>query len=273
MKIIPCRKCPECGKFSDFSVEKCSCGARLGPVIVEEIDIETIPAEQCGEIDGSRTIYYRKCPVCGENNYTFDPEKKIKTCGCCYKIGIENEVAVEFKTEPQGEKDISDAMGCSQKNPPDQTASTQQPEKKNIEKMLENIETKRGGVPVTSDDDDEEIKWSDFTETPDSKNALTLNAVCGGDLKFTITAKDSPYTLGRNSGQSEFLQQDIRIGREHCRLQIQNENWIVVDNNSKNGTFVNSKDLGLGGSFVLHNGDIITLGHSEDSIAFRVVIQ
>lgn len=79
--------------------------------------------------------------------------------------------------------------------------------------------------------------------------------------------------LGRSANQGAFLSQDGRVGNEHCYLFFRNGNWFVRDNNSKNGTAVNSRDIGLNGECMLSDGDELKLGHHPDSVAFRISIK
>ncbi len=102
---------------------------------------------------------------------------------------------------------------------------------------------------------------------------IKLTAVRYGVYSFTITpemVKDAPYMLGRAAGQNDFLSKDERVSNNHCTIFSNNGVWYVQDNSSTNGTFINDEDLGDGGCTTLEEGDRLKLGHSVDSMEFRV---
>ena len=100
-----------------------------------------------------------------------------------------------------------------------------------------------------------------------------MTAIRFGRLSFAIEAKkDTPYLLGRSANQRAFLENDGRVGNEHCYILFKNGKWYVKDNHSANGTAVNSRDIGLNGEHVLNDGDELKLGHHSDSMAFRGTI-
>jgi pSer/pThr/pTyr-binding forkhead associated (FHA) protein len=45
-------------------------------------------------------------------------------------------------------------------------------------------------------------------------------------------------TLGRDPNTSQIVIDSIDISREHAQLYSKNDQWYVLDSNSKNGTFV-----------------------------------
>jgi DNA-binding NtrC family response regulator len=52
---------------------------------------------------------------------------------------------------------------------------------------------------------------------------------------------------------------DDRISKLHARLIRRDDGFVLEDNDSKNGTFVNGRG---GGSILLHDGDVIEIGHT-----------
>ena len=138
------------------------------------------------------------------------------------------------------------------------------------------------------DDDDEVGDWAGIlgirpsktdTSTPKQqsiptsvKKDITLTAIRYGRLSFTVEAGQEIYMLGRAANQGSFLSQDGRVGNEHCYLFYRDGAWFVRDNNSKNGTAINSQDIGLNGEHMLSDGDELKLGHHPDSMAFRITI-
>ena len=142
--------------------------------------------------------------------------------------------------------------------------------------------------PAPYNDDDDIVDWpfgiggsqkQDTSTTPNrrtvapaAKRDITLADIRYGRLSFTVEAGSDTYMLGRSANQGSFLSQDGRVGNEHCYLFYRNGNWFVKDNNSRNGTAVNSRDIGLNGECMLSDGDELKLGHHNDSVAFRISI-
>ena len=162
------------------------------------------------------------------------------------------------------------------------------------------LEVNAEPTPATVDDDDDDdddvvVGWSNILggnalpkkepiakETPVAQKAsvvqkgpaITLTAVRYGHLSFTLEAQPGlEYLLGRSANQSEFLNNDLRVGNEHCYLCYKNGSWYVRDNNSVNGTVVDSVDIGLNGEKKLNDGNKLKLGHHEDSMEFKVTIK
>lgn len=133
------------------------------------------------------------------------------------------------------------------------------------------------------DDDDDDVEWGSVIDEKSmsraepqffiSKNELTIIAVRYGQLSYTIKKTDVPVLLGRDAKLKDFLTHDPRVSNEHLYIDYENNNWIVRDNNSSNGTAVNSKDIGYGGKKILQNGDLLKLGHHSDSMEFKVLIE
>lgn len=334
MNRIPCKKCPQCGLFNDFTVEECECGKKLNNVEAQFIDTELISPEQYGDIDTSLKIYVQKCSACGTVNYTDNPAKPVRVCYNCHKTRIAAIVPAEYVDEDGDEKPeasapedgISDnASSFNTHQAKVQIVQGQHPYEPDDDDdddsaqwkgILGNIQRTVGRASETSratanqsisqqtkevkptqpqsdfdddDDDDETGDWSGIlgispkqTTTPLSKQQpipappakkdITLTAIRYGRLSFTVEAGQEKYMLGRSANQGSFLSQDGRVGNEHCYLVYRDGAWYVRDNNSKNGTAVNSQDIGLNGERMLSDGDELKLGHHPDSMAFRISI-
>lgn len=99
MSRIPCKKCPQCGLFHDFSVEECECGKNLSGVGAQIVETGELPVEQYGEIDTARKVYMQKCSACGAVNYTDDPAHPVRVCYNCHKARIAAIVPVAYVEE------------------------------------------------------------------------------------------------------------------------------------------------------------------------------
>ena len=144
-----------------------------------------------------------------------------------------------------------------------------------------------GSHPVAQNDDDDDddadvTDWSEIVgqtatqkkeSAVQSKTNLTLTAIRYGRLSFTIKDKDGEYKLGRSANQKDFLDNDLRVGNEHCTLYFKAGAWYVRDEHARNGTKVNSRILDSGAECVLNDGDELILGHNPDSMAFKITIR
>jgi len=329
MNRIPCKKCPQCGLFNDFTIEKCECGNKLNSVGAQFIDADELSPEQYGEIDTSVKIYVQKCSACGAVNYTNNPGKPVRVCYNCHKTRIAAITPVEHIEEGNEESHVSSGqeddedVGQRSNNVKQtenqvlkgqQTFDTDDEDDEddeddssvqwqgllgNIQKAIENMPTSpdskindknatNDGSSISSaqddfedDDDDEEISdWSGILGVNQKQNHvvkpkrrdITLTAIRYGRFSFTVQASEDIYMLGRSANQSDFLSQDGRVGNEHCFLFYRDGMWFVRDNNSRNGTAVNSRDIGLNGECMLSDRDELKLGHHSDSVAFRITI-
>ena len=72
-----------------------------------------------------------------------------------------------------------------------------------------------------------------------------------------------PFSIGRDDGNTLALTQDTTLSRRHARVEKQNGRWVVADDGSSNGTFVNGQRVP--GTAFLHPGDEIQAG----SVRFR----
>ncbi|MBC8492739.1 MAG: FHA domain-containing protein [Chloroflexi bacterium] len=66
--------------------------------------------------------------------------------------------------------------------------------------------------------------------------------------------------LGRDQGRVDIVFDEPRVSGLHATLVKENEDFVLYDQGSKNGTWVNEQRLRFKGSQVLENGDIIGLG-------------
>ena len=149
-----------------------------------------------------------------------------------------------------------------------------------------------GGTRDDDEDDEEGFRWDPFVQgnKPDEVPMRTSPAPApaekapGTVIRFsairygTFTAElhadqeGLPLLIGRYAAWGEFLEdRDLRVSGEHCYISYRDGEWYVRDD-STNGTMVNGVRLHRGGEHVLRNGDTLTLGHSGDSMAFRVSV-
>jgi len=86
----------------------------------------------------------------------------------------------------------------------------------------------------------------------------------------------SPYAvydvtnLGRDESKADITFDHPRVSRLHATLVKENEDFVLYDQGSKNGTWVNDQRLPFKGHRVLENGDIIDLGRGGVILRFEM---
>ncbi|MBQ7719664.1 MAG: FHA domain-containing protein [Clostridia bacterium] len=279
MKIL-CRKCPDCGRYSDVTVRTCVCGRDIASVVPEEV-VSTEYNKSRGQIDESLRIYWQKCIVCGSINCVTDLKSADCRCAYCgkrklavgsYRLYESDETEDEKQLQSIGGR-LHDMIGANQ------PAAAQQTPK---------------DVPAAepTPDDDDAPGWGDIIGTPETPapetppkpetppappappkaKSITLSAMRYGPCTLSLSPEDAvvPVMLGREAMKKDYLSNDPYVGRQHCLISFKDGVWRVKDNNSSNGTFHNDRDLGLGGESPLSDGDRLKLGHRDDSIVFVV---
>lgn len=307
MGKIPCRLCGGCGLYNGAGVEICECGADLRDVPFLLVD-EPIPPERYGEIDKSLPVYVQKCPVCGTENFTEDPDRRVKICCNCGKYRVASVKPVLFQKETEQtppdrtEEEPAEGLDAFEEPPegPSSPLGKKEPEeedgavlrwlrvlegvRKSVEGSLEAGERPdEGGSEASSDEGgaDAASGWEALlgkkaSPPPGEREpSLTLTALRYGKMSLTLAAgqRGLPYVLGRSAGCGKFLSKDLRVSNEHCSLSFERGRWTVTDCRSTNGTAVNRQFLESGGNRTLQDGDELTLGHHPDSMAFRVTIR
>lgn len=103
-------------------------------------------------------------------------------------------------------------------------------------------------------------------------NAFTLRVLDGSDRGRVFQDVYPPVTIGREEGNTIQLN-DERVSRFHIKIQEDNDNLVLTDLESTNGTKVNGEEIQLR---ILRVGDMISVGRSvlllgsREDIAKRV---
>lgn len=101
---------------------------------------------------------------------------------------------------------------------------------------------------------------------------ITLRILDGADQGRVLENLQTPVTIGREEGNVVQLN-DERVSRFHLKIQEDQDNLVLTDLESTNGTKVNGEDVQLR---ILRHGDMIAVGRSvilfgsEDQIALRL---
>lgn len=110
---------------------------------------------------------------------------------------------------------------------------------------------------------------------------VTLDSTMVGDglPKIKLTATDSPnpfelvvdrneYRIGKSPSMDGVIKYNMYIGRVHCKILRTGEGFLVVDLDSKNGTYLNGVQLAPQKPYELHEGDCLTLANSDFQVSF-----
>lgn len=324
MSKIPCRKCKQCGKYSDMASLICECGEDLANIPVKLVETSDLSAELIANIDDEIEVFVQKCSACGTLNFSLSESEPVKMCWNCHKTRIATVTPVKYICdEPTGNKDST--LTCDLNSPVRRSVTNKLDVQSNKASdlavneeedddddaspwttILSGIRTsadgfvseKRETVSLQSqnmtqvsnsiinndkDDDVDAENWENIlgrntqrkeeSQIGVSKGELTIIAVRYGKCSYTIKKTEVPLLLGRDAKLKEFLAHDPRVSNEHLYIDYENNNWVVRDNNSSNGTAINSKDIGYGGKKIIRNGDLLKLGHHSDSMEFKVLIE
>lgn len=88
--------------------------------------------------------------------------------------------------------------------------------------------------------------------------SITLRVLDGADRGRVYRDLSTPITVGREEGNAIQLNDD-RVSRFHVKIQEDNEQLVLTDLESTNGTRVNGEDTQLR---ILRHGDLISVGRS-----------
>ena len=87
---------------------------------------------------------------------------------------------------------------------------------------------------------------------------VTLRILDGADRGRIYEELSTPLTIGREDGNAIQLN-DERVSRYHVKIQVDNQNLVLTDLESTNGTKVNGEEIQLR---ILRVGDMISVGRS-----------
>ena len=74
------------------------------------------------------------------------------------------------------------------------------------------------------------------------------------------TRNPSPHVLLGRGKRNDVIIADTTVSSQHAELEIDGSTWLVRDQGSSNGTFLNRQPLGKGEGTVLTSGDCLRLG-------------
>ncbi|MEG0296844.1 MAG: DUF4176 domain-containing protein [Clostridium sp.] len=117
------------------------------------------------------------------------------------------------------------------------------------------------------------IEENDFDDEDDEDYGTTLLGLDIDEYKVadlkqisnnrTIALENEELKLGRSGAYADYVIDNIAVGRLHATVVRKDNSYFLVDNTSKNGTFLNGIKLAPGKYEELKNGDVIRLGNED----------
>jgi pSer/pThr/pTyr-binding forkhead associated (FHA) protein len=93
-----------------------------------------------------------------------------------------------------------------------------------------------------------------------AKPTARVTVIEGRGIGSAFWLTDGTSSIGRMDDCAVMLPDDTLISRRHASIQAEGAGWILVDNGSANGSFVNDEKLPTLSSRPLKSGDRITVG-------------
>ena len=71
------------------------------------------------------------------------------------------------------------------------------------------------------------------------------------------------FCIGRDRNNANIVSSNLNVSRTNSLFLYKNDNWLIKDLNSTNGTYVNGTKINQNEEYVLKDGDDIDIAHSE----------
>ncbi len=121
---------------------------------------------------------------------------------------------------------------------------------------------------------DKSIEDSEYVLADPNKTTLLYN----GSLQITVESSEQTYdfekekiTVGRDSSSDLIIEKKV-ISRHHATLFYEHGMWLLSDNDSTNGTWLNGEKLVPGKKYQLVADDIIYFAHLERVAFYKSIL-
>lgn len=120
---------------------------------------------------------------------------------------------------------------------------------------------------LASPSDDDDLK------TVPAMPATALASLAARDASgrlldvYPLNVRGSQIGRSKQVGNDIVLESDTQVSKRHARVGFEQNRFVVYDENSTNGTYVNDEPLTPGAARVLESGDVIRLGNT--TLLFR----
>jgi predicted component of type VI protein secretion system len=100
---------------------------------------------------------------------------------------------------------------------------------------------------------------------------ISLKVLSGNHAGKEIPIKDEKFLIGRGD-DCQLRPKSESVSRRHCALVQKDGRLLLVDLKSRNGTFINEKQLSADKAKILKSGDRIRVGQLEFEVTIEVGI-
>ncbi len=122
--------------------------------------------------------------------------------------------------------------------------------------------------PETPDEAGSSEEVIESTGTAPARGAARLLITApGSEAPYTFLLEQEEMMLGRAGSDNLFLDHDPSISRHHALLRLEDGRYLLYDQRSASGVYVNGQKLAGGQGHALADGDRITIGKYE--LVFR----
>jgi pSer/pThr/pTyr-binding forkhead associated (FHA) protein len=87
-----------------------------------------------------------------------------------------------------------------------------------------------------------------------------LAAITGPHASTVFDLQAVETSIGREAGRDVFLPNDTAVSRRHARIVREDQGFVVYDEGSSNGTFVNGARISRA---IVGPGDTVTVGGTD----------
>ncbi len=92
---------------------------------------------------------------------------------------------------------------------------------------------------------------------------LVVNGPDGQSVECNLATAEFPVLIGRKGGGAHLQVDDTQMSRKHCEITFEDDEYIIKDLKSSNGTWINGADREQA---ILTDGDIISVGGSTMTV-------
>jgi len=134
-----------------------------------------------------------------------------------------------------------------------------------------------GLTQVAGSADDQPLLRSESSSAPTAQATIDRDAMPArfilrsesGEILQEYPLDKPEVTIGRAPNSDILLSKDKLTSRRHATVHYNGEEYVLRDERSANGTFVNGQQLDDGASHLLHDGDHVGIGEHE--LIFRAL--
>jgi hypothetical protein len=102
-------------------------------------------------------------------------------------------------------------------------------------------------------------KWENTNHEQSERNFIQKRAYWVDEQEVNIPLLKTPFIIGSMKGVVDFQVKNESASRIHCQITCEDDQYYIIDLNSKNGTFLNNRKLEGQEKYLLKNTDEIKI--------------